>query len=177
MIIRRNLVRKAASDLLARCSITAPPVDVEVIADHLQVKLLHELGPSDVSGFLTVKGGRAAIGVNSEHSETRQRFTIAHELGHLVLHREAFEKPHVDKFETIFRDSQSSSGEDRLEVEANLFAAELLMPETLLSESVRRQSRPFDIVEDADLKTLAAEYGVSPQALLIRLGSLKLIGS
>jgi len=62
--------------------------------------------------------GRVVIGVNSSHAPTRQRFTIAHELGHLLLHKE--ELLHVDESASIrFRDEESSLATKADEIEAN----------------------------------------------------------
>src|SRR3954470_4270018 len=74
------------------------------------------------------KQGRYIIGINSSHPETRKRFTIAHEMGHLVLHQ--LDQVHVDKqFLVKLRDDISSQAIDPHEIEANAFAAALLMPE------------------------------------------------
>ena len=85
-----------------------------------------------MSGLLhrSEDGNRAVIGVNSRHPTVRQRFSIAHELGHLVLHKPAFQ---IDQHAFVsFRNSKSSSASDPHEIEANQFAAVLLIPEALL---------------------------------------------
>lgn len=75
--------------------------------------------------------GKGTIGFNPTESKTRQRFTIAHELGHFELHKQD-SGLFVDKeFKMLFRDQNSSSGEIRKEQEANAFAAAILMPENI----------------------------------------------
>jgi Zn-dependent peptidase ImmA (M78 family) len=72
-----------------------------------------------------------------------------------------------------FRDGNSSTGYDPQEVEANQFAAELLMP----AERVREMffEAPFDIDNERGLRKLAARFGVSPMSMAIRLSSLDLV--
>jgi len=90
----------------------------------------------DISGLLyRVAGSAPVIGVNSNNSKVRQRFTIGHELGHLTLH-----PGHDLILERLvrlnFRDATSSTASDEEEIEANRFAAELLMPQNLLQSSL-----------------------------------------
>ena len=66
------------------------------------------------------------IGVNEDHHSNRQRFSIAHEIAHFVLHHG---DTYIDKgYRVHFRDLESGSGTKREEMEANAFAAALLMP-------------------------------------------------
>ena len=79
-----------------------------------------------------VKDGMPIIGINTLRRPNRQRFALAYELGHLILHENDLTKEiHVDKgFHTY---PSSSVGEDEMEIEANRFANEILMPESLLA--------------------------------------------
>jgi Zn-dependent peptidase ImmA (M78 family) len=115
---------------------------------------------------------RARIGVNALHHPNRQRFTIAHEIGHLVLHRPEITKEiHVDReFPMLMRDAVSATGSDEMEIEANCFAAEILMPESFLAKSL--EGRPIDIDDDAAVSALAKVYKVSASAMRLRLGNL-----
>ena len=116
-------------------------------------------------------GGSLVIGVNSSHPETRQRFTIAHELGHVLLHKE--ESLHVDETASIrFRDEESSLATKSDEIEANQFAAELLMPEHLVTEEIAKL--PDADPEDA-IPILAERFQVSEQAMTLRLNRLGLL--
>ena len=109
------------------------------------------------------------IGVNRDQATVRQRFTIAHELGHLLLHE--YSRVHVDRgFRVRLRSGLSSEGTDRDEMEANRFAAELLMPIEFLQADLEK--REFDLADDSEFQTLAKRYGVSTQALAIRLNGL-----
>ena len=119
-----------------------------------------------------VKDGTPIIGVNALHHPNRQRFTLAHEVGHLVLHRtEITRQIHVDKgFPMLMRNAISATGVEEMEVEANFFAAELLMPEAFLAHSLQGQS--FDIDDEGTVSALAKEYKVSTAAMRFRLGNL-----
>lgn len=103
------------------------------------------------------------------HPETRRRFTIAHELGHLLLHKD--EKLHIDeRFPIGFRDGVSSLAEDDNEIEANQFASELLMPLEFLAKDLKDLS--LDMESEEAIAELANRYQVSLQAMTIRLSRL-----
>lgn len=94
------------------------------------------------------------ISVNKNHHENRQRFTIAHEYGHYMLHREKnlnFEDT------TFFR----SSDMDSLEYAANQFAARLLMPDTLVHRLIGEGIKNIgDLAKRFDVSSNAMQYRV-----------------
>lgn len=113
--------------------------------------------------------GSAVIGVNSVDAPVRQRFTIAHEIGHFILHKD--EALHVDEKSLIgLRDRKSSLAVDEREIEANQFAAELLMPATFLQKDIL--NLPDDIEVEEAITKLAHRYQVSTQAMTFRLTAL-----
>lgn len=171
MPIRRKRVKSLARELLRRYEVSSPPVPVEKIARAEGLAVALKKLEGDISGFLLRQNeGSPLIGVNSHHPRVRQRFTVAHELGHYLLGDEG--ALHIDrKFELRLRDNLSSQGVDSDEMEANLFAAELLMPEDLLSRDLE-EAQPLDISDDSKVRRLAKRYGVSSQALMIRISSL-----
>lgn len=97
------------------------------------------------------------ITVNQNHHENRQRFTIAHEMGHYALN-------HGTKEDVLYRDGSNDSDE----IEANTFAAEILMPTTVIRHLIFEQ----DIIT---VRELAHKLWVSEQAMLYRLKNLGLI--
>jgi Zn-dependent peptidase ImmA (M78 family) len=117
----------------------------------------------EISGVLVRRPGDIVIGVESSQSPERQRFTIAHELGHLVLHDVG--EVHVDKVN--YRSSLSSTAEDVEEVEANAFAAALLMPRAFVVADLRGQT--VNIEDEGQVTRLANRYLVSTQAMTYRL--------
>jgi hypothetical protein len=168
---KRPTIEAIAEELLRCAGIEEPPVDPTHVARHLGVRLQKsDLGP-DCSGILVRSGDSAVIGVHWAHHPNRQRFSIAHELGHFRLHTGG---TYVDKDVVVrFRDDKSGTGTDLEERQANQFAAALLMPE----EWVRREfaMQPFTLSDDSALTDLAALFQVSTQAMSFRLADIKLL--
>jgi Zn-dependent peptidase ImmA (M78 family) len=163
-------IRQEVNKLLRQCGIHEPPIKVEAIAKSLGVVVRFEPFEDDISGVLYRDESSTIIGVSSLHHSNRQRFTIAHEIGHLILHEM---EVHVDKgYRVVLRDSVSSKAVDPAEIDANRFAAELLMPASILRQDVRLYLH--DIEDDAELRNLARKYRVSTQAMAYRLGNLGL---
>lgn len=171
---RYALARRKAAELLHDANIDVPPIPVERLAELSGAVIRYEPFDGQMSGVLYNADDveRAVIGINALHPSVRQRFSIAHELGHLILHHDT--ELQVDRHAFVaFRDLASSTADDPREVEANQFAAALLMPEHLLRRCVD------ELDDDLDLETaivgLAQRFGVSEQAMTIRLTSLRWI--
>jgi Zn-dependent peptidase ImmA (M78 family) len=165
----RHNPTKCARDLLERLDIRNLPVPVDKIAKMIGAQVIFSPLDEELSGMIFVRGNRPIIGVNSLHHPNRQRFTISHEIGHLELHREIIsDQIHVDKkFTVMMRDQISTTGTDRLEIEANRFAAELLMPEWAIRKVCDSDS--VDIDDERSIADLAKKFRVSRQALQYRL--------
>lgn len=148
------------------------PIDVHAIAQANNIRVRSVALEDSVSGLLVVKDGYGIIGVNERHHPNRQRFSLAHELGHYLLHRDT-SNVFLDAAPIFFRDERSSDGSEREEIEANAFAAALLMPEAALREIIRE--KPLDAQDDVAVRRLAMQFGVSTQALTIRLTRLGFI--
>jgi predicted nucleic acid-binding Zn-ribbon protein len=134
--------RAAAGILLAEQGISEPPVDVEAIAKALGLEVTYVfLG--DVDGELR----EGKIRINADHHVHRQRFSIAHELGHFTLHGAAIER------------------NQEMERQANSFAAALLIPQPLLRQAV---------AETTDFEVLRRRFAVSRDALKIALEKARL---
>lgn len=142
------------------------PVDVEALAFALGVPVQYAYIDPDTSGILERTGdGRFRIIVNADHPHTRQRFTIAHELGHYMLHRRLIGNGISDS--RIYRSATSGAYRNpnigpKEETEANKFAVNLLMPEHLVKEVQQRGYNSF--------AAQARALGVSEQAYCIRIG-------
>ena len=164
-------IERRAERILKMAGIDTVPVSVERIARRLGLTIKPADLGEDCSGVLVRKGNRAIIGVNWKHSLTRRRFSIAHEIGHFDLHRG---ETYIDRgYRVHFRDLESGSGTKQEEMEANAFAAALLMPATLVRDAFVRQ--PFDLTEDDVLVSLASKFKVSTQAMTYRLMKLRII--
>ncbi len=156
---------KAAERVLETVSITEPPVMPQEIALRLSVPVYEWEFPDEISGVYFSGGDIACIGVNQAHPYVRQRFTVAHELGHLVFtaDRDLF----VDFAEIETVAWLQDRTQQALETKANQFAADLLMPRLWIQRDVNLQG--------PDVTLLARRYGVSEQALWLRLLTLKLV--
>ncbi len=162
----------AAKKIINELSIETPPVPVREIVATRDLKLVERSFPGNVSGMLFRRGNRGVIGVNAAHPKTRQRFTIAHELGHNALHPgDEF----VDQIRVDFRDQRASAGTVDQEIEANAFAAELLMPEALVRTEHRQQvEEGVEPGRDDFVTELAIRFDVSLEAMSYRLVNLGL---
>ena len=171
-MVRRKHIRSLVERLLTEHQVRSAPVPVPDIAKALGVRVQREPAEDELSGFLYRDRSRKTviIGVNANHYLNRQNFTIAHELGHLLLHE--FDKVHVDRhFKVWLRSETSSQGIDNEEMEANLFAAELLMPARFISSEMEKIDT-FDLDGGSVLKELSERYVVSTQAMTFWLAYL-----
>jgi Zn-dependent peptidase ImmA (M78 family) len=142
--VGQSFCRKAAHDLLAKMRVAAPSeIDLEMLA-FAAGKLLVEEG-----GLETSEGRLVA----SRDKGGRKRFTIAHEIGHFILHP-LLSEDHQDQKSafTIWHDASE-------EAEANIFAAELLMPEFLFKPRSRGRTPSLALLD-----RLAEEFNSSVMA-------------
>jgi Zn-dependent peptidase ImmA (M78 family) len=162
--------------ILSTFGIRTPPVPVDRIAKGLGAQLRFSPLDEELSGMIYISDGTPIIGINSLHHPNRQRFSIGHEIGHLVLHRDLISgKVHVDKefrvqLPALKRDATSALGTEQIEIEANRFAAELLMPTAWFIQAIT--TKPFDIDNEGPLDEIARKFRVSRQALDFRIRNL-----
>ncbi len=164
-------IEEQVSKLLLQEGVESYPVPVEKIALSLGVDVMpYNLG-DEVSGILAINEGKGTIGYNLQHSKGRQRFTVAHELGHYIMHRNTKKELFVDKDYIVkFRSNKKySSTELKQEKEANAFAAALLMPKkVVLQELFNEQNAP----ENELIEILAKRFEVSVPAMTYRISDL-----
>lgn len=148
-----GVARTLAHNLLKDAGITEIPVSLWKVIRYIQSKNNLEVMPYNfgekISGMLVMADENATIGYNNEQHRHRRRFTIGHELGHLLM-------GHIC----------NNDASDHHEQEANEFAAELLMPLALLKNDYRKTKV---------LKELAKQYTVSEEAMCRHLISCRLI--
>lgn len=149
------------------------PTPIEAVAAKRGAQIVRERLDRDVSGLLFRDDDSIMIGVNDLHAPRRQRFTIAHEVGHLEMHKG---RPLVlDHVRINMRDATSSTATDVEEIEANQFAAAILMPSDLVIREAKRLLRDDPTATDASIVPLLAHgFEVSEQAMEIRLVNLGL---
>lgn len=152
---RWKLAKQQADELSAPYS--SPPIPVLEIAESNGVDVVFsDFGPSGekVAGFCDFHG--AKLYVNADDPINRQTFTIAHELGHWILHRSFFER-RPDLYHLLPRFQRAERG-NPFEQEANCFAANLLVPRKLLIP-----------VKDAPVTALSTIFAVSREMMENRL--------
>jgi Zn-dependent peptidase ImmA (M78 family) len=162
--IETELINKSEDLLLfaEKQGIILCPLDVKTIAEKLNIEVCFEELPEDISGILKKdENNKWKIKVNANHHPNRQRYTIAHELGHYCLHRYQ---------ESFFEDQIFFRGLERTrtEMEANSFASEILIPEKQFQKFLQ------DNINDVD--KLATKFGVATLTLRIRAKELGFIG-
>lgn len=140
-------------NLIDRCV-----VDIQKLIEREGVEIRYDdaLTPNQ-SGYLKKDKNNWIIGVNKKHNRKRQRFTLAHEFAHYVLHRDDND---IFEDEIFFRDNNLTS----IEFAANEFAAKILMPENLVRENI--------VAGETDIEDLADKFGVSVLAMKNRVLSL-----
>lgn len=162
--MRKLLSPKEALDITRRFGASIP-VDVFGLAAELRLGPLGEDLPDEISGLIRRNDdGSMTIVYNRAHARTRQRFTIAHEIGHFIFHRDRLNEGVSDTL--AFRADPSylpnpAIGREQ-EWQANNFAANLLVPERWLKAA---QAANFRTVGE-----LAPRFEVSPAVMRIKLG-------
>jgi Zn-dependent peptidase ImmA (M78 family) len=166
MILHKKIEAQTAQ-ILSELNISSPKkIDVFKIAEHLGVDVKSATLDSFISGLFVIKEQKPYIRYNEKEAPQRQKFTIAHELGHFVLHKDT--PLFINKNEKIlYRNSESTTGELLKEKEANSFAASLLMPLLFIEEEIKKLPVGVDpIIYLSDI------FKVSTQAMNYRLNNL-----
>jgi len=156
------------------------PIELDSLLDALNINLNNNLEIENLNntGYIEVKDNNIKIWVNPLKNNliSRERFTIAHELGHLFLHIAPENKNAIfkDTEETLKRNSYWNIKE----YEANNFAAQLLMPKDLILkegkaiiELYKEQYNDLPYQEDF-IKMMAEKFNVSKLAMKYRLKNL-----
>ncbi len=161
-------MRKSEMSIVARHMASAP-VDIPAILGDLGVEY-QEVWMDDASGSIARTGNSYLVSVNAIESETRRRFTAAHELAHYLLHRDLMGDGkrmhrHIDTLYTGGKQSGDVIFRRSHEIEANRFAAQVVMPRRLVEK---------EHAATPDTGVLASKFGVSKAAMEIRLRTLGL---
>ena len=141
------------------------PVDVVALCKELDIELSYEDMSDNLSGQIEKKeDGSYKITVNKNDGLTRQRFTIAHEIGHYTLHRVLIGNGLTENrmYRSVHGKFNNTSISNFQETEANSFAAYLLMPDEKIDESIK---------EGLSSPEIAERFVVSKQAMDIKLSN------
>lgn len=158
-----NRISSGDRELVERFTETLP-VKVGELASALGLDVRRAPLPPKVSGLIQPSANARSgfeVRVNKYEVPERQRFTVAHEIAHYLLHRDAIGAGVVDNI--LYRSTLTS----RKETEANKLAADIIMPAALVARELKRLGglKHPDVVDE-----LAAAFRVSIPAMKVRLG-------
>ena len=145
-----------------------PPVDVETMAKDMGLNVVRRFWEDDQSGSIEKTDDGYKISVNFFHHPNKQRFTIAREIGHFMLHRAILDRSEgIVDIEPEKGSYQGNGIPDRLKEEANRFAAAVLMPTELIK---RLRHKGYDTPEK-----MAWVLRVPEEAMKHRIQSIELV--
>ena len=147
-------------------AISKPLVKIGKLAKELGVdRVMISHMPPGVSGQISIEDDQYIIRVTRYDSKERQRFTIAHELAHFLLHKHIIDNKSKITDTILYRSNESSE----IEMEANRLAADIIMPAEPIRRAVKEE---FDgYVTDEIIEELAGRCVVSNLAMEIRLSA------
>lgn len=157
------------------------PVDVDLIAKMLGLTVRYDAGleKEGITGAIFLNDDDVAevlINPIENSYEPRRRFTLAHEIGHFCLHLNESQRGFVDNRQSM---SRSNTYWDKYEGEANSFAANLLMPKSLIvqvgKELLKEYGKEGKINKELFIDKLSERFQVSMPALKYRLQALGII--
>jgi Zn-dependent peptidase ImmA (M78 family) len=160
--------------LISEQGIKELPIPIEKIARAHDAEVV-AFDLKEASGMLVVSNKKGTIGFNPSQSKGRQRFTIAHELGHFLLHSDTKKELFVDRDLIIkFRGEITyTPAELKQESEANAFAAAVLMPKSFLVRELKNKKYK-ELAENELIDELAKSFEVSSLAMTYRLKDLNM---
>lgn len=137
------------------------PVAVGAIAKDFGITVMKSTMPGSISGEIRETEGKVTIKVNRHDVKERQRFTIAHEIAHFLLHRDRLANGITD--DVLYRSGLT----DDLERQANRLAADIIMPYNLIQVALVNLN---SLKAEEKLKNISELAQVSLAAVRIRLG-------
>lgn len=161
---KRRQIAKIAETIYVNLGLHSP-VDVKAVSQELRGEVIEADLPEELDARIEKAGDAFKIVFNSNKPDTRNNFSIAHELGHLFLHLGYLINPEKWKSVNTYTDSvYHRFGHGEEELEANEFAAAFLMPEKEYREVVDKNKKNDHI----DISKVAKHFGVSVEAALNR---------
>jgi len=143
------------------------PVDIVGIAKAYGISVYEGELNNEISGAIRYdsKNNKFEILINKNNAKSRQRFTIAHELGHYFLHRDMLKNSdvHIDTLYRIVAQIDKQTKEQEKEVD--YFAGALLMNKLTIEE----------LIDNYNIEELAEIFNVSTSAMTVRLNILELL--
>lgn len=192
-------IRESAQEALVRVKYASGEVDLEKLCAELGLKLtylervIHDVDGNPILG--SANFGKKLIEVNQHGNPHRERFTIAHEIGHFCLRHDQYLRSEFIVENDLFIDAGTDNtfNYERLEFQANLFASELLLPDEHFRREVEALRQRLDIYDKGFgyifvdvqpcnytpynllLSELSDHFGASNQVIEIRLETAGLV--
>lgn len=156
---RIGSARNVARQLLKDAGISRTPVMIRDVVNHIKktsdLSVYSWAFGDNTDGIQVTHGDSATIGYNQDQHRHRQRFTVAHEIGHFMM-------GHTNGNSSFDLDSKKPA-----EIEANQFAAELLIPLSLLNKELKSGNK--------DVENIARVFDVSQESVWWKLRECNLI--
>lgn len=197
--LSKDEIEASANKLLKSISYFDGPVDLDMACQHLGLTQIDESESVPNADGYEILGkadfANNVISIYDSGNPRRQRFTLAHEIGHFQLQHGAFLRSETTIKQDLMISDPDSMGNsiDRMEYQANLFASQLLLPKTTLLLKIRHLKKEFDFRYKGDCNIFVDDqpgnqadffkiisgvsefFDVSTTAVQIRLKGLGLI--
>lgn len=152
--IHQEIIKKYQNDM---------PIKLGLLSKELGLIVKRATLPANISGEIKEQNGEIIIRVNRHDAKTRQRYTLAHEIAHFLLHRHLLSTGITD--DVLYRSSQS----DEIEAEANRLAADILMPMNIVKNLMHKHDK---LKGEIFYQAIADDLDVSVTAIKIRLSKI-----
>lgn len=148
-----KIARDKAWEVLIECGIDKLPLNLADIINHYGIYLIKYSDSDYISrhncnddGFSKLIDNKPVIFYNDSKQQQRIRFTVAHEIGHILL-------GHINKGETCHRNTETDTSNAK-EQQANIFARDILMPAVVINQLAHSAD---DIVALCNVSKLSAD--------------------
>jgi Zn-dependent peptidase ImmA (M78 family) len=150
-----NILQRHLSDFPIKLGALAKDLGIDVFQSSLKPGISGLIEPSktSLSGY--------QIKINRHEAVARQRFTLAHEIAHFLLHKDFIRNGVIDN--TLYRSSLSN----KQEIEANKLASRIVMPDSIVKDLRQKYA---DLSLDEMVSRMSDELRVSEPAMRIKLG-------
>ena len=164
-VMKKSEIEDFARQTLKDHNMYSIPVDPVVLANKIGVRVSNAVfSDPTLAGMVAKRGDQSSILVKDDDALNRKRFTVAHELGHMLLHLQIDDGEFIDNIDHLR--TSGLNGNNSPEAEANQFAAALLMDSELVKQC-------WPAVQSSD--SMADIFKVSQEAMEIRLHHLGLV--
>jgi Zn-dependent peptidase ImmA (M78 family) len=147
---------------LKRCGINDPPVHLKVVAEKVGLEYQEvDYFSEDVDGMIVQLEGRVVAVANLNQSPNRRRFSLAHELGHHLLHPDHTELDDQASIDAPPPGPDEFSRKDPYESEADIFAGELLVPLPMLKRHFKSGMTAADVARLFEVSEHVASIAIT----------------